>query len=116
MSSWTACTILRQKDGILSVDPSKSVTRTTKNWTDIVDDAEKLFIVWINDKQLLGDMTNEPIICEMSWQLYDHLFGKTNTRPSGAAGTRNPRIERVRSETGPFWKRIPKRTYNTAKQ
>ena len=44
-SSSTICTILKQKDKILAVDPSKCVTRITRNRPPITDDVEKLLLV-----------------------------------------------------------------------
>ena len=53
----TICTIPKQKDKIVAVDQSK-------NRPPIIDNVEKLLLVWRNEKQMQGDTINEPIICE----------------------------------------------------
>jgi len=58
-SSSTTCTILKQKDKILVVSPSKGVTWIIKNRPPIIDDVEKLLLVWINENQMQGDTIND---------------------------------------------------------
>jgi len=57
-SSSTICTILKRKDKLLVVDPSNGVTIITKKRSPIIDDVEKLLLVWINEKQMQGDTIN----------------------------------------------------------
>ncbi|XP_068250831.1 putative CENPB DNA-binding domain-containing protein 1 [Palaemon carinicauda] len=63
-STSTICTILKQKDAIKSTKPSKGVTILSKLRSDIHDEMERLFLIWIKEKHLAGDSVTETIICE----------------------------------------------------
>ena len=54
-SSSTICTILKQKDAIKAIKPTKGVTILSKMRTDIHDEMERLLLLWIRDKELAGD-------------------------------------------------------------
>ena len=69
MSFSTKCTILKQKDKILAFDLSKGLTMISKNRPPIIDDVEKLLLIWIKENHMQGDTINEPIICEKAQQL-----------------------------------------------
>ncbi|PNF34252.1 hypothetical protein B7P43_G17273 [Cryptotermes secundus] len=58
------CTILKNKDKIKETDASKGVTRIFTQRLRILDDVERLLLIWINEKQLQGDSINVNIICE----------------------------------------------------
>ena len=89
-SSSTIYTILKQNDKILAVDPSK-------NRPPIIDNVEKLLLIWINEKQMQGNT----IICEKARQLYADLFKNMQRMStdedmpfrSAKAGLRNSRRE-----------------------
>ncbi|PNF38621.1 hypothetical protein B7P43_G02309 [Cryptotermes secundus] len=48
----TICTILKNKDKIKETDASKGVTRIPTQRLRILDDVERLLLIWINEKQL----------------------------------------------------------------
>ena len=75
-ASSTISTILKQKDKIMAVEASKGVSRITKNRPPIIEDVEKLLLVWINEKQLRGDSVGESIICEKARVLHADLLKK----------------------------------------
>lgn len=58
------CSILKNKYKIKKNNASKVVTRITTQQPRIVDDVEKLLLIWINEKQLQNNTINENIICE----------------------------------------------------
>ncbi|XP_068209373.1 tigger transposable element-derived protein 1-like [Palaemon carinicauda] len=75
-STSTICTILKQKNAIKNTKPSKGVTILSKLRSDIHDKMEKLLLIWIKEKHLVGDSVTETIICEKASRIYDDLKGK----------------------------------------
>ncbi|XP_043263000.1 tigger transposable element-derived protein 1-like [Colletes gigas] len=76
-STSTICTILKNKDKIMEVDASKGVIRISTQRLRILDDVERLLLIWINEKQLQGDTINESIICEKAKVIFADLVKKT---------------------------------------
>lgn len=75
-STSTICTILKKKEEIKGLDAAKGVTRVSKQRPRVLEDVEKLLLVWINDKQLAGDTVTENLICEKAKTLYANLVSK----------------------------------------
>ncbi|KAM4030834.1 tigger transposable element-derived protein 1-like [Anomaloglossus baeobatrachus] len=75
-STSTVCTILKKKDEIKSLDTAKGITRVSKQRPRVLEDVEKLLLVWINEKQLAGDTVTENLICEKAKVLYTDLTSK----------------------------------------
>ena len=46
----TICTVLKKKEEIRGLDAAKGVTRISKQWPYVLEDIEKLLLVWINKK------------------------------------------------------------------
>ena len=63
-STLTICTVLKKKEEIRGLDAAKGNTRVSKQWPRVLEDVEKLLLVWINEKQLAGDTVTEKFICE----------------------------------------------------
>ena len=72
-STSTICTLLKKKEEIIALDAAKGVTRVSKQWPRVLEDVEKLLLVWINEKQLAGDTVTENLICEKAKYLYADL-------------------------------------------
>ena len=47
--------IIKQKEAIKNLQPSKGVTINSKLRTDVHDEMEQLLLLWIKEKQLAGD-------------------------------------------------------------
>ncbi|KAL7645192.1 UNVERIFIED_CONTAM: hypothetical protein RMT77_003577 [Armadillidium vulgare] len=76
-STSTICTILKDKDKIMKIDASKGVTRISTKRPRILDDVERLLLVWINEKQIQGLSLNENIIREKAKAIFVNLVKKT---------------------------------------
>jgi hypothetical protein len=50
-STSTISTVLKKKEELWGLDVAKGVTRVSKQWPRILEDVEKLLLVWINEKQ-----------------------------------------------------------------
>ncbi|XP_039632281.1 tigger transposable element-derived protein 1-like [Polypterus senegalus] len=72
----TICTILKKREEIKGLDAAKGVTRVSKQRPHVLEDVEKLLLVWINEKQLAGDTVTENLICEKAKGLYADLVSK----------------------------------------
>ena len=70
----TVATILKNKDHIKSADSAKGAFIITKHRPQIVEEVEKLLLVWINEKQLAGDSVSEVIICEKARRIHSDLL------------------------------------------
>lgn len=69
----TICTIIKQKEAIKKLQPSKGVTIISKLRTNIHDEMEQLLLLWIKEKQLVGDSVSETIICEKASSIFQDL-------------------------------------------
>lgn len=76
-STSTISTILKNKEKIKEIDASQGVTRISAQRSRILDDVERLLLIWINEKQLQGDTINENIICEKAKMIFADLIQKT---------------------------------------
>ncbi|XP_040261456.1 uncharacterized PPE family protein PPE13-like [Bufo bufo] len=54
MAKSTISTILKNKAAIKGADVAKGVTMLTKQRTQVLEEVEKLLLVWLNEKQLAG--------------------------------------------------------------
>lgn len=76
-STSTICTILKNKDKIKEIDASKGVTRISTQRLRVLDDVERLLLIWINEKQLQADIITESIICEKAKLIFADLVKTT---------------------------------------
>ena len=75
-STLTICSILKKKEETRGLDGAKGVTRIPKQQARVVEDVEKLHLVWINEKQLPCDTVSENFMCEKAKALYTDLISK----------------------------------------
>ncbi|CAH2251823.1 tigger transposable element-derived 1-like, partial [Pelobates cultripes] len=54
-SASTIDTILKTKEKITGRDAAKGVTRVSKQWPPVLEEVEKLLLLWIEQKQCAGD-------------------------------------------------------------
>ncbi|XP_076069180.1 putative CENPB DNA-binding domain-containing protein 1 [Oratosquilla oratoria] len=73
MAKSTISSILKNKDIIKEANVAKGVTILAVNRSTIIEQMEKLLLVWINEKQLAGDSISETIMCEKAKRLHDDL-------------------------------------------
>jgi len=64
MSKSTISTILQRKDLYKEASVAKGVTQISKSRSTVLDEVERLLLVWINERQMAGDSLSESIICE----------------------------------------------------
>lgn len=85
MPKSTICTILKRKEVIKAADVAKGVTiLTSSKRPQAMEQMEKLLLVWINEKQMVGDNISEAIICEKAKQLFGDI--KQNAPGSHSEG------------------------------
>ncbi|XP_023224010.1 major centromere autoantigen B-like [Centruroides sculpturatus] len=77
----TISTIIKNKK---AAEVAKGVNVISKQRSKVLDEVEKLLLIWINEKQLDGDSVSEAIICEKAKNLYNDLLTQT---PSTSADT-----------------------------
>ena len=73
MPKSTIWSILKKKDAIKSAQVAQGVKTLTKQRPPLIDELEKLLMVWITEKQLAGDSVSEAIISEKARQIYGDL-------------------------------------------
>ena len=66
MSKSTISTILQRKDLYKEASVAKDVTQISKSRSTVLEEVERLLLVWINERQMAGDSLSESIICEIS--------------------------------------------------
>uniref|UniRef100_A0ABM5GL52 CENPB DNA-binding domain-containing protein 1 n=1 Tax=Pogona vitticeps TaxID=103695 RepID=A0ABM5GL52_9SAUR len=69
----TIGTIVAMREKILATDAAKGVTRIAKNRPAVLEEVEKLLVIWMQEKQLAGDTVTEAVICEKARALYEDL-------------------------------------------
>ena len=81
-------TSLKNKDVIKAVDAAKGMTIVRSNQRpQIMDEVEKLLLIWIKEKELDGDSISEGIICEKALRIYADLVKETlSTSTEGESG------------------------------
>ncbi|XP_044137796.1 tigger transposable element-derived protein 1-like [Bufo gargarizans] len=84
MAKSTISTILKNKAAIKGADVAKGVTMLTKQRTQVLEEVEKLLLVWLNEKQLAGDSVSEAMICEKARKLHSDLLQRS---PSTSAAS-----------------------------
>ena len=57
----------------MRADVAKGVTAISKERPSILEEVEKLLLVYINEVQLRGDNISESLICEKALEIYDDL-------------------------------------------
>lgn len=72
----TICTILKNKDRLKEVEVSKGVTRLSSR-SRILDEVEKLLLIWLNEKQSRGENININTVCEKAKLIFDNLTKDT---------------------------------------
>ncbi|XP_023242082.1 tigger transposable element-derived protein 2-like [Centruroides sculpturatus] len=96
MTKLTISTIIKNKKAF------KAVNVISKQRSKVLDEVEKLLLMWINEKQLAGDSVSEAIICEKAKNLYNDLLIQT---PSTSADRQDFNVsrgwfDRFRRQTG----------------
>ena len=49
----------------------------SKQWPQIMNEVEKLLLIWIKEKEMDGDSISEGIICKKAQHIYDNLLKET---------------------------------------
>ncbi|XP_043545284.1 tigger transposable element-derived protein 1-like [Chiloscyllium plagiosum] len=95
MAKLTTCTTLKNKEALKAADVAKGVTILMKQRPKLLDEVEKLLLVWINQKELAGDSVNETIICEKALHIHHDLLA---TPPSTSIAS----VEEFKASRGWF--------------
>ncbi|XP_068250721.1 putative CENPB DNA-binding domain-containing protein 1 [Palaemon carinicauda] len=69
----TISTIIKQKSAIKSVKPSKWITIISKRRSTTLQEMERLLLIWIKHKEIVGDTITKTIICEKASAIYSDL-------------------------------------------
>ncbi|XP_053246962.1 tigger transposable element-derived protein 1-like [Podarcis raffonei] len=69
----TIGTILKMRKKIMATDAAKGVTRIVKNCPAVLEEVEKLLLIWLEEKQRAGDTVTEAVICEKAKALHAAL-------------------------------------------
>jgi len=72
----TISTFLKNKEILKAADVAKGSKGISKQRPQIIEEVEKLLLVFINEKQLKGDSVSEAFICEKALNIYGDLVNK----------------------------------------
>ncbi|XP_068241084.1 putative CENPB DNA-binding domain-containing protein 1 [Palaemon carinicauda] len=86
----TISTILKQKEAIKALKSSKGITIISKRFSPIIEEMERLLLIWIKDREIVGDTITETIISEKAHAIFTDLkeassggdAGESSTEPS----------------------------------
>ena len=104
----TISTILKQKDAIKAVKPSKGITILSKRRSPTLEEMERLLLIWIKDKEIAGDTITEVIICEKACAIYADLKAADNGGDAGESST-DTTVEEFKASRG-WFEKFKKRT------
>ena len=74
MAKSTISTILKNKDSIKASDVAKGVTAITKQRPQILEEVEKLTLLYIKQLELAGDSVSEELVCQKARDIYNDLL------------------------------------------
>lgn len=99
----TICSILKDKEKLKAATVSKGVSRRSDKRSNLIDDVERLLLVWINEKRLQGESISQPIVCEKAKRIFNDLVAGLPSASSGkteAFKASNGWFERFKQRTG----------------
>ena len=68
------CTVLKQKELIKGIRPTKSVRIIYNLRSFLHEKMEKLLMMWVTEKQRKGDTFTQGIVCEKARAIYGYLL------------------------------------------
>ena len=77
MPKSTISTFLKKKEMIKAANVAKGSKVISRQRSQIIEEVEKLLLVFINERQLKADILSEAFICEEGLDIYDDLIKKT---------------------------------------
>ena len=77
MSKSTISTSLKNKEMIKAAKVEKGSKGISKQRPQIIEEVDKLLLMFINEKQLKGNSLSEAFICEKALDIYGDLVKKT---------------------------------------
>ncbi|XP_069961022.1 tigger transposable element-derived protein 1-like [Cherax quadricarinatus] len=94
--------MVAKKKEIKDAVVAKGVTMLTKMRSPVLEEVEKLLLVWINEKQLAGDTLMTSIICEKARQLHEDLVKKLPANSGDVSEFKASKgwFERFKNRTG----------------
>ncbi|XP_060135421.1 tigger transposable element-derived protein 1-like [Zootoca vivipara] len=99
----TIGTILKMREKILAMDAAKGVTRIMPNRPAVLEEVEKLLLIWMQEKQHAGDTVTEAVICEKAKALHADLIqqqaGPSDAEPEVFKASRGW-FERFKTRSG----------------
>ena len=79
MAKSTISTILKNKDQLKASDVAKGSSVLSKQRPQVLEEVEKLLLIFVIEKQLSGDTLSEDAICAKAKLLYEDLIKKDPT-------------------------------------
>lgn len=73
MAKSTISTVLGRKEEYKNVTVAKGVVHITKSRPSLLDEVERLLLVWLNERQMAGDNLSEAMICERARTIHADL-------------------------------------------
>ncbi|CAH2306934.1 tigger transposable element-derived 1-like [Pelobates cultripes] len=101
-SASTISTILKMKEKITGRNAAKRVTRVSKQRPPVLEEVEKLPLLWIEQKQRAGNSVTKAIICEKAKALHADLLKQQPGMSANAESFKASRgwLERFKSRSG----------------
>ena len=102
MAKSTISTILKHKEVLKKADVAMGVTAISKQRPQIMEEMEKLLLIFTKEKMLAGDSISEALICEKALQIYEDLLKTTGGESASSFTFKASRgwFEKFRHRTG----------------
>uniref|UniRef100_A0A182UPG1 HTH CENPB-type domain-containing protein n=1 Tax=Anopheles merus TaxID=30066 RepID=A0A182UPG1_ANOME len=101
----TICCILKNREQLKASTVSRGVSRHSRS--KLIDDVERLLLIWIDGRQRKGEQLTQSIICEKAKRIYGDIVAGGAGQASTATGTANETfkasngwLERFKERTG----------------
>ncbi|KAH0619145.1 hypothetical protein JD844_018846 [Phrynosoma platyrhinos] len=72
----TISAILKHKEALKAVTPSKGISVLSKRRSAVNDEMERLLLLWIKGKEIAGDAVTETAISEKAMAIFNDLVKK----------------------------------------
>ncbi|KAH0619380.1 hypothetical protein JD844_030392, partial [Phrynosoma platyrhinos] len=102
----TIGTILKHKEALKAVTPSKGISVLSKRRSALHDEMERLLLLWIKRKEIAGDTVTEMVIYEKAMAIFNDLVkkdggeGTSASQPSQEFKASHGWFERFKRRTG----------------
>lgn len=101
-STSTICSILKEKNMLKTLTASKGLSRRSEKRADVLNEVERLLLIWINQQRSKTGHLTQNVICEEAKRIYKDILERTPStaaRPKSVFKASNGWFQRFKQRT-----------------